>query len=43
MSGKLSPAKASGKFFLKATGKTSDGTALHCKTDQLTWSAKRQK
>jgi hypothetical protein len=32
-----------GKFSLKATGKTSDGKKLTCKTGQLTWSAKRQK
>src|SRR2546423_10213045 len=32
VSGRVSAGKASGKFFLKATGKTSDGTALHCKT-----------
>ena len=43
VSGTLSASKASGKFFLKATGTASDGTSLNCKTARLTWSAKRQK
>ena len=43
VSGTLAASKASGKFFLKATGTTSDGSPLHCKTAKLTWSAKRQK
>jgi hypothetical protein len=42
-SGKVWANTASGKFFLKATGTASDGTALSCKTARLTWSAKRQK
>ncbi|HEY0631326.1 MAG TPA: hypothetical protein VGC98_04675 [Thermoleophilaceae bacterium] len=42
-SGKLGPNKAHGKFSLKATGKTSSGAALTCKTGKLTWSAKRKK
>jgi hypothetical protein len=42
-SGKLGPNKAHGKFSLKATGKTSNGSTLSCKTGKLTWSAKRKK
>jgi hypothetical protein len=43
VSGTLARNKAHGKFSLTATGKTADGSPLHCKTGKLTWSAKRQK
>ena len=44
VSGKVWNKTAHGKFSLTATGKPSGGGGkLHCKTGNLTWSAKRQK
>ena len=43
VSGVVWAGRAHGKFFLKASGTATDGTAVHCQTARLTWSAKRQK